>query len=352
MSSSISNSSDSKQEKEQASTVKAAGSNWRQRACLGFIGLLLILAALDWGVFRNLDFYGRSPGFIGQLAEVEASFAAGDPERIKVVILGDSQSQDALRPTVLAAASSYEDEEIFNFSLSGGSAYDVAYMWQVYGERMPNLEKVLIVVNEHQFNESRTAEDIKFRYLATLGQRIAVMDTDNYGELLLGWVFRSFATRSIWVPMIDKYRQDQLRTEIPAVPGGLAPITWSPSTDRTEAYAQSVADRWFEDFELGGIRQKVYAKMLDQLQARNLAVTILQLPRSVYFEQVIADDYAAQVQAYAEMLQQMSSARGMHYERMSNDGLELDVHFRDTNHLNSEGAEKISEVVAQKWLRE
>jgi hypothetical protein len=319
---------------------------------LGLIGLVLLLATMEISIFRNIDFYGKSPGFIGQFAEIKASFEAADPERIKVAVLGDSQSMDALRPNYMAEGSLYAEEEIFNFSISGGSAFDIAETWDLYKDRMPELEKVIVIVNEHQFNHARAAEDIKFQYFANFGERLSVMNLDNYGELSLGWVLRAYGMRTIWSQMIDKHKQGELRSEIPVHKGGLPPQTWSPSTDRTPQYAEEVADRWFENYHTDGVRSDRFERMIRSLHSRDIQMVIVQLPRSEYFEEVILRKYPEELAAYNQLIQSIADQYDTEFVKMSNKDLDLETHFRDTNHVNPEGARAVSDEVSRRWLRE
>ena len=41
---------------------------------------------------------------------------------------------------------------------------------------------------------------------------------------------------------------------------------------------------------------------------------------------------------------------GFEAAKVPNDELELDTHFRDTNHVNPQGAEWVSRYVARRWL--
>jgi len=322
---------------------------WRANA--GISGFIVLIILLEVFLFRNLYFYGLSPGNIGQLGELKASFAHAEHEQIKVAIFGDSQSMDALRPELLAEQSSYEQAQLFNFSISGGSAYDLEQVYQQYASALTELESAIVVVGEHQFNESRTVEDIKFKYFAGLRDRLQVMNRDNYGELLLGYVFKSYGMRTEWTMMIDKYQAGELRSEVPVHAGGLPPVTWSPRQSRTEEYAQETADRWFEHFEMGGLRSAGFASLIQDLREQDIDVTVIQLPRHEWFEQAIRDNYATEQQQYRQFLQQVTDQYGAKLWLMSNEGLALETHFRDTNHVNEEGARLVSRQVAERLLR-
>ncbi len=316
----------------------------------GLLGFIVLIVFLEIAVFRNIDFYGLSPGFIGQIAELKHSFARADADQIEIAVLGDSQSIDALRPEMLAAELGIPRERIFNFSISGGSAFDIAKTYDRYKDRLPRLKKAIVVVNEHQLNDTLNDGDVKFKYFAGLRDRLAVMNADNYGELLLGWALKMYDMRTVWADMVLKYRSGKLRDHIPAHEGGLAPVVWSKPEDRTKAYANEVADRWFQQYRIDGVRTRAFDAMIRELRSRGVAVTILQLPRSSYFEDTVKEKYGKQQDAYFAVVRGIAERYGASFEVMPNDELTLDD-FRDTNHVNPKGAEWVSRYVARRWLR-
>ena len=72
-----------------------------------------------------------SPGSsLGQFAELDRSFKHADAEKITVAIFGDSHSIDALRPEYMAEPAGLTPENIFNFSISGGKAFDIYHTYK------------------------------------------------------------------------------------------------------------------------------------------------------------------------------------------------------------------------------
>lgn len=327
----------------------------KQRRYLGW-GLVFFLAFLvlsEIFVFRNLDVYGYSPGFIGQIAEIDKSFENADASRIETAVFGDSEGMDALRPELLADAAHVSRDRLFNFSLSGGSAYDIAQMYEHYKNRLPHLKQAIVEVNEFQLNNDDAANDIKFKFFAGLRDRLTVMNGNNYGELLLGWALKSYDMRTVWHMMIDKYKEGQLRKDIPLHQGGLPPVTWSPKSDKTREHAEEVADRWFKGYQLEGVRTQAFEAMIRDLRQTGVEVEIIQLPRSSYFEEVIRTKYAAEQRLYLQKVQSIADRYGASFTVIPPDGLTLEItleDFRDTNHVNSQGAAKISEYVGKRWL--
>src|SRR5690606_7444222 len=114
----------------------------------GLIGFLALFAALEVVVFRSPALYGiEYRSAVGQFTELEQSFRHADTERITIAILGDSQSKDALRPDMLAEASGRDPASIFNFSISGGKAFDIYRTYLQYADQLTALEEVIVVVN-------------------------------------------------------------------------------------------------------------------------------------------------------------------------------------------------------------
>ncbi len=324
---------------------------------LGLIGLIVLIISLEMLVFRNVMFYGYSPGCVGRLAELKVCFEQADPEQIEVAIFGDSMSMDALRPDQMEAAAGMEPGSIFNFSISGGSAFDVAKTYEAYIDQLSGLQKVIVVVNEHQFNDhlmytaDGKIEDVKFKFYANLQDRLAVMNWDNYGDMALGWLLKSYDMRSVWVMMLEKYRNGTLREAIPVHSGGLPAVTYAEPDSKTLGYARNVADRWFEDYGVEGIRADYFENMMKDLSDRDVEVFMLQLPRSPLFEQVIREDYANESRLYHQFIEDTARRYGAELQVMSNDALDVDAHFRDSNHVNAKGAEWVSRVVGEQWLR-
>lgn len=317
----------------------------------GFFGFLVLIVCAEIFIFRNVLFYGHSPGFIGQLGELEASFQKTEQQKIKVGIWGDSQSIDALLPSLLGQYSQkYDAEQMFNFSISGGSAFDIYKTYLQYKDRLPNLEMAIVVVNEHQFNNEDPANYIMFKYYANLRDRLQVMNKDNYGELLLGWVLKSYDMRSVWQTMFDKYRKGEWEKEVPVHEGGLPPVTWSPSSHRTYDYAVEVAERWFRNYKLEGVRTDAFHKLIQDLSAQGIDTIILQLPRSEYFETAVAERFSEERQAYLDQIASVAETFEVQFEIMSNEGMPIDQFFRDSNHVNANGAAVVSKVIAQKYL--
>lgn len=315
----------------------------------GFILFLVFLIAAEVFVFRNVMVYGYSPGFIGQLAEIAESFDHTDASQIQTAIFGDSTGMDGLRPDLIARDLGRPSETVYNFSLSGGSAYDIAQMYKHYIDRLPNVQDILVVVNEHQLNSYQAEKDDKFRFFAGLRDRLQVMDLDNFGELLVGWALKSYDMRTVWHMMIEKYRAGKLRDEIPWAEGGLPAVKWSPKTDKTPEHAADVADRWFDHYQLQGVRAAAFEWMIADMRARGHRVIILQLPRTRLFEDAIQQKYAQQQQAFVAKVNEIAAQQGASFHIMSNQGLDAED-FRDTNHISPYGAEQVSHVVVEQWL--
>ncbi|HEX7057844.1 MAG TPA: hypothetical protein VF260_11720, partial [Bacilli bacterium] len=176
------------------------------------------------------------------------------------------------------------------------------------------------------------------------------------GELLLGWALRSYDLRTVWKMILQKYidhgfdsKKGGLRREIPVHAGGLPPVVWSPPTDKTAEKGKETADRWFQNYDLEGVRTNAFTRMIADLRSRGVEVHLVQLPRTEYFEQAVAGSYAQEQQAFRNKVAAIAVKYGATFDILPRDGLTLDD-FRDTNHVKPSGAEHISAEVARRWL--
>ena len=321
----------------------------------GLLGFIVLLAALEASLFRNIYFYGiEYRSMTGQFAELDYSFRQADPARIETIILGDSQSKDALRPDLLAAAASRDPASIFNFSLNGGKAFEIYHTYRKYADQMPNVKQAIVVVNEHQINDHNIENDPKFRFYAGLSDRLKVMDAENYGELLLGWVSKAFDMRSVWSKMLQAHLNGTLpKRPLEEIwkPGGLRAETQLEKDGFTPEYAEKRADAWFEQYNIEGLQTESLENLLRELKNRGIRTVVVQIPRSELFEETIRRKYGDLQQAYFDKVRSLAEQYGAEFAVLSNEGLVLEEHFRDTNHVNPKGAEIVSRRVAERWLQ-
>ncbi|MDO3408716.1 hypothetical protein QWJ34_02945 [Saccharibacillus sp. CPCC 101409] len=323
-----------------------------RRIGLGLLVFALLVTGLEIFVFRSAAFYAHAPGFVGQIGEVEATFDAEDEAKIHTIILGDSMSRDGLRPTLLAKASGEPADAFFNFSLSGGSAFDMAHMYASVEDRLPNLQTAIVAVQEHQFNNDDAGTDSKFRYYANLQERFQAMNAHNYGELLMGWTLKSYDLRGEWRKMVDKYGTGDLydRVRVYKDEHGLPADPTYPPKGKTKRYAEATAERWFADYEPDGVRTKAFEQMLRKLHKRGVRIVMVQLPRSDYFEQAVGSGYAADEREFQDLMGRLAKRYEAEYARIPNDSLDFEREFRDTNHVNPEGAQWVGDYVARTYL--
>lgn len=335
-----------------SSSTSNSKKTWRRRISWGFVGFLLLFAASEAFVFRDVYFYGiEYRSAVGQFAELDLSFRNSSPEKISTAVLGDSQSIDALRPELLAGALGRDSGTIFNFSISGGKAYDIYHTYLEYEDRLVRLKEAIVVVNEHQINSTGMAADEKFRYYAGLKDRLKVLDWDNYGELLLGWVSKGFDLRTRWSAMLDSYFKGTLPKQIPQRTGGIHAQTQVEKDHLAPEWAEDTADRWFKEYDMDGLQTDSFDALLQRLEERGVRVIVLQIPRSPLFEETIKRKYPDLQQQYFETIGAVADRHGAEFHVMSNEGLTLKEHFRDINHLNPLGASIVSSRVANTWLK-
>jgi hypothetical protein len=321
----------------------------------GLLGFFLLMGTSEVAVFRNLDFYGLSSGFIGQFSELDKSFHSGDPAKITTAVFGDSMSIDALRSDYLAEAAGQDKDTFYNFSISGGKAFDIYKTYEKYKSELTHLEKAIVVVNEHQLNAFNIEKDDKFKYYSDLKDRIRVMNTDNYGELLMGWALKSYDMRALWAKMYDNYRDGKLKN-FKSRAGGLTPQAPDPTTatyakGKLPEVAVSTAGRWFEGFDIDGLHTESLEQLLKELHESGVEIVILQIPRSPFFEDAVKLNHAAEQQLYLAKVTELADKYGATFSIMSNEGLSYEKHFRDPNHVTPQGARIVTARVAEEWLK-
>jgi hypothetical protein len=325
----------------------------------GALFAFVILGLLDAFLFRNPAFYdlgnknGARGGFIGQFAHIARAFDLQGGANIEFAIFGDSQGIDALRPDIMAEALGVPASRIFNFSTSGGKPTDSLYLYRTYAERMPNLKRVIYVMNEHQLNNADAGEDTKFKFHATLRQRLVALDRDNYGELLVGWALRSFGLRTEWTNLLERYRAGTWPPEEDAVfPGGIEPTRWSEPKTRTPEYADEVADRWFRGWQPEGVYTEAFGELLAAWRERGLDVVVVQIPRMPAFDAAVAAKHARERDEYVRIVSEAAKAAGAAFEIVPAEEAGLDEsHFRDVNHMNPDGAGIFSRHAADRWWK-
>lgn len=339
-----------------------ARSRWYAFRRLGWGALVafLLLGVLEVQLFRDAAFYdlgnksGARGGFIGQFAHIDRAFRAAGGENIRYAVFGDSQSIDGLRPDVMAEVLGVPASHIFNFSTSGGKPTDNLYLYRKYGGRMPNLERVIYVVNEHQLNNADAGEDTKFKFHATLPQRLKAMNRDNYGELLTGWALRSFGLRTEWRALLDRYRAGTWPPEEEAMfPGGIEPLPWAEPRTRKPEYAAEVAERWFRNWQPEGVYTEALAELLAAWRAAGLDVVVVEIPRMPSFDEAVAAAFGREREEYVNLVTRMATENGAMFEviRAEEAGLDGTEHFRDVNHMNPDGSGVFSRYAARRWWR-
>ncbi|MCR8645054.1 hypothetical protein NV379_20575 [Paenibacillus sp. N1-5-1-14] len=336
----------------------------KKKIAWGMIGFLILLVLSEIFIFRNMNFYVPEKKFIAQFAEIEHSFQSTNHEAINTAIFGDSQSIDGLRPEMLAKATGMNPEQLFNFSLSGGKAFEIYHTYLKYKDQMPNLKQAIVVVNEHQINNAtpKIEQQPMFRYYAGLTDRFKVMNMDNYGDLLVGYALKSFDLRSSWTGILDKALESQkentegstpkkkISFDVPFYPLGLAPKP-DGGGDLSEKWAKDSVDRWMEFYDTNGILTDSLESLVRDLRSQGVKVTILQIPRTPQFEDYMRSKYAAQQQTFHEKVRAIANRNGAEFEIISAEGLDVKDNFRDVNHLNSRGAQWLSNLVAEHWLK-
>ena len=319
----------------------------KRRAIQGFLWGLVFLLLVEIFLFRNPALYGVSPAsFLGQIANVQERLARQHPDRIKVLVLGDSQSMDALRPPLLASHYGIQPDEIFNLSVSGGKAVDMLHLYEDAEGKLPNLMRVVIAVNEHQLNSADIKSDAKFRYFATLSERMGTPRVADKADLAFGQLLYAYGLRDVWTQLAQQWWEGKLPQEPRdkyAYRWGLPPVPGREQKHFGTEYARTVADRWMKDYRLDGPQADALHKLVQHLKERGVQVTVVQLPRTQAFEHVMKTTYAGQQAAFRERVQSEAAQIGASFTVIP--PLLDDAYFRDANHVNERGAKEITRVM-------
>ncbi|BAU26540.1 hypothetical protein DFP93_10879 [Aneurinibacillus soli] len=319
----------------------------KRRVVRGFLWGVVFLLLAELFLFRNPALYGTSPAsFLGQIANVQERLARQNPDRIKVLILGDSQSMDALRPPLLAAHYGVAPDEIFNLSVSGGKAVDMLHLYEEAADKLPNLKRVIIAVNEHQVNSVDIKSDAKFRYFATLSERMGAPHVADKADLVFGQLLYAYGLRDVWTQLAKQWWDGKLPQEPRdkyEYRWGLPPVPGREPAHLGPAYARIVADRWMKDYRLDGPQANAFHKLVGKLAKRGVQITIVQLPRTQAFEQVMKATYGQQQAAFRARMQTEATQAGASFTVIP-PTLE-DAYFRDANHVNEHGAKEIIRVM-------
>lgn len=309
----------------------------------GIVWALLFLLLTEALIFRNPAFYGLVPNsFIGQIGNVKKRLHQQDLSKIKLLILGDSQSLHGLLPTMLAKKYGLQPDEIFNLSLNAGKAIDLLHIFEEEAKGLPNLQAVWICVNEHQFNSANYLSDNKFRFFATLAERWDEPRFSDRMDLLFGGIFYSYGLREVWTSMYDMYNKG----EIPMEPVDHYAYKWGLPINFIYdpkhfgvTYSTDVIKRWMENYRFPGAENQALDSLLQKIKQEKLSFSIIQLPRTQTFEIVMKDNYAKEQQGYQNYLRLLSQ---QYNGRLVTIPSTLpDIYFFDANHLNLEGAKKI-----------
>ena len=315
----------------------------------GLIWFLIFFILIEAFIFRNPSLYGLVPkSFIGQIIDLENRFKAQDSSQIEWIILGDSQAMDAVRPPLIAKQLGIEADKLFNLSISGGKPVNELHLLQKSLPKLNNLKGVLIVVGEHQFNNTALNKDIKFRYDANLKERILASDISERADLLLGGISYGYGLRDVWwqigkevwekkIP-IDQLKNQEVKYKYP---WGLDPVPWSAPEYKTEQYAKETADRWLNNFEIEGPHTVAFLDTVELLDKSNIPWVVVQLPRMILIEDAINKQYPNEQKAYYHFIEE--TVETYNKEFIINEFPKLpDDAFRDINHVNEKGAKLLA----------
>ncbi|ATW24521.1 hypothetical protein [Candidatus Formimonas warabiya] len=306
-----------------------------------FFWFLIFLMAFEFLIARNLAFYGLAPtSSVGQISSLLKIFDRQDKEKIRWLVLGDSQSRDAIRPTLVARELGQDPGSIFNLSINAGKPTDFEYLLRQVVPRLPNLQGVIITVNEHYFDRKDVQYDPKFRFIAGLGDRAAVPGPERKADLVLSWLSYTYGMRLQWWETMKMVFRGETAPDTDAYPGGLAPVSDSTEEHYTVKYAKELSTSWLLDFRLPGPESGALERTLQFLDGQNLSWQMVYLPKTALIDRIIDEKFCRQEQEFFAYVEDLAAR---HRKKLYRDfpGLTYDC-FRDVNHMNEKGAEKMA----------
>ncbi|WCK54220.1 hypothetical protein PP175_23510 [Aneurinibacillus sp. Ricciae_BoGa-3] len=309
----------------------------------GLAFAILFLVLCETLIFRNLSFYGAAPtSFIGQVDDLQKRLARVDKTKIKMVIFGDSESMDGLRPPLIAKQYGYKPDEVFNLSVSGGKPVDMLRMYELDMSQLSNVQKAIISVNEHHLNNSHYGQSTLFRYNATLGERLSAGTIEEKADLTFGWLLYAYGMRDVWTQMLSLYTEGKLPkppSDQYAYRWGLPPVTAIDRSHIGPAYSNDVGQRWMTDYRMEGAHTQAMEKLVSGLAGRGIQLEFIQLPRTRDLESVLGGKYGTQQKQFRDRIQRMADQH--HAPFLIIPPVLDNSNFRDANHLNTKGANAV-----------
>jgi len=310
------------------------------------IWFLLFLILIELFIFRNLAFYGIIPAsFIGQIQDLYQRFDQQEKDKIEWLILGDSQSMDAIRPPLIARELKCDPDQIFNLSISAGKPLDSLNILEKTIPQLPNLKGVIIAVNEHQFNNSKPVADVKFRYFAGITERIQAPGKEQKAELILGYLSYAYGLRDVWWKIAEKAWEGELPQIKPVeYRWGLDPLTAITPDGKTMQYAIDTAERWLGDYRLEGPQTNAFLQMVNLLERNEINWTLVKIPRMSALENAIKSSYEPQQKEFINLMKQLALDNQKQF--ITDIPQPPENAYRDVNHVNEKGAAYLAPLIA------
>lgn len=317
------------------------------RKASGMIWLFIFLTAFELLVARNLYFYGLAPNSsIGQIFSLLKIFEAQDKEKIHWLVVGDSQSRDGIRPDLVSRELGCDPGSIFNLSINGGKPVDYEYLLQKVIPKLPHLQGVVITVNEHYFERGNVQDDPKFRFLGSLRDKMLVPGPERKADLFLSWAWYSYGMHRQWWEIVKMIVPGSRPSkELIAYQGGLPPLNDTPEEHKTKKYAENLSRSWMLDLRLTGPQVRALERTVNYLDFQDISWVLVHLPKTELMEKTIKEKFPRQEEQFWHFLNNLCARHGKDcYQDFT--GITEDC-FRDVNHMNDKGAEKLAPQIAE-----
>lgn len=327
---------------------------------LGFVGVLLLieLVVRSPGVWL-LD-ENSSTGMV--LPTVEAALEG--IESPDIVFLGSSRFQHNISPIVVAQNLKRGDLEVVNISFQGGTPLDYD---SVYRENRNVLgdAKILVVdisARDFKWGDSATFRN-RFRWRASLAERLVVPDWQEQSDMSLGWLWRTWDARFMLRGYLGKMAREKAtptsfpKRDIPRdeLHRTLAQDEPDLNFHITEAYTPELflpeirPTLDFKDYEFFEPQLKHLQNLVAMTDEDGVKVLLLETPVSDVSQMVIDKSYREEDAFWRDKVE---NALGMPVTMVPlNGGVCADWKdcYVDYGHMNRAGARAFSEILGD-WI--
>lgn len=302
---------------------------------LVFSGLAVLTCLLADGIFKSLVLSQS------QLERKEKQFE-NKKGSVKILFMGDSHVQRGIDPSKFEAA--------FNYS-SNGESYLQTYfkLKKALEEGVPMLEWVMLPLDGHSLSSFRTDRVVDEAYWSKFIPMFSLAREDNSWSWLRKGLVGRFASFTGKSESLLDFARGNIGADRTELINGFAPGNgsianqkdWKSKTKkRSDAYfnGQTLIDPILIDYLL---------KTYNMCSNRGIRVAFIRYPVSKEFKEHRAYPSISKLESELKKAGLESRINALDYETIfSNE----ELYFLDGDHLNSEGASRLSQQIAKDIL--